>query len=170
MQETTRRAQEQLQDLQATVERSLAMRDVRLADMARELGDFGVEHTEALDAAREEHKRAEQRWERKLNETAKRLKGPHEKCVLCLDAIRHGEQVVRLPCQHAFHKNCMLPRLRNRSITRCPVDRITVEHSAVNRLPVFVWGSAHSGDDGTVKRLFATPFEVRRSPTLATKG
>lgn len=83
---------------------------------------------------------AERRWELKPDEVEQRSQGPYEKCVLCLERIQDGEQAVRLPCHHVFHKDCMLPALRDGTITGCPLDSNPVDLATMDRLPVFVCG------------------------------
>ena len=40
-------------------------------------------------------------------------------CVVCLDAIREGEPVKRLPCGHVFHSSCIDPWLMEEKAV-CP--------------------------------------------------
>ena len=44
------------------------------------------------------------------------------KCVVCLDAIREGEPVKRLPCGHVFHSSCIDPWLLEEKAV-CPTCR-----------------------------------------------
>ena len=43
-------------------------------------------------------------------------------CVVCLDAIREGEPVKRLPCGHVFHSSCIDPWLLEEKAV-CPTCR-----------------------------------------------
>ncbi|KAL6640972.1 hypothetical protein ACP70R_019153 [Stipagrostis hirtigluma subsp. patula] len=47
-------------------------------------------------------------------------------CVVCISAFRDGEDIRRLPCGHAFHRDCVdrwLARCRRRT---CPLCRLHV--------------------------------------------
>lgn len=129
-----------LREMEASNQRSLGMRAARLVEKAEQLGDFGAEFREVLEAWRKEKEDAEQRSECLLNEIETRLQGPHEKCVLCQCVIRHGERVVRLPCLDVYHEECMLPKLQDGTVTRCPLCRVSVNPAVINVLPVFSWG------------------------------
>ena len=43
-------------------------------------------------------------------------KGPT--CTVCLDALRVGDRVLRLPCGHLFHEPCLKPWFRQEHV--CP--------------------------------------------------
>ena len=43
-------------------------------------------------------------------------------CAVCLDAIREGEPVKRLPCGHVFHSSCVDPWLMEEKAV-CPICR-----------------------------------------------
>ena len=43
-------------------------------------------------------------------------------CVVCLDAVREGEPVKRLPCGHVFHSSCIDPWLLEEKAV-CPTCR-----------------------------------------------
>lgn len=135
-----------LSDMRAGVRNLLEMRATRLACKSPEFGELGAELTEALDAARADIEEAERRWEQKLDEIEQRLQGPHEKCILCLEWIRDGEQALFHPCHHVFHKDCILPALRNGTITGYPLDRSPVDPAFFDRLHVLVWGLVDRSD------------------------
>lgn len=116
------------------------MRTMRLTERARLLGECGVEHSEALNVLRHEREEAEQRWQRELDEIEQRLIGPHERCAICQCAIRLGERVVRLPCIHVYHEECIMPKLQNGTVTQCPFCRMTMEPAVISELPVYAWG------------------------------
>ena len=42
-------------------------------------------------------------------------------CCVCISACRDGDDIRRLPCGHAFHRDCVDPWLRQRPT--CPVCR-----------------------------------------------
>lgn len=124
-------AETRLSDIQAGDRHQLETRATRLADKSRELGELGVKHALALNAARATLEEAERGYGRKLDEIEQHLRGPHEKRVLCPEWIRRGERAV--PCHHVFHEDCMLPGLRDGAITSCPLDRKPVDPAAINR-------------------------------------
>jgi len=45
----------------------------------------------------------------------------HNKCPVCMDSIPAGAPVIRLPCNHVYHKDCIVPWLKRTST--CPVCR-----------------------------------------------
>jgi E3 ubiquitin-protein ligase RNF115/126 len=45
----------------------------------------------------------------------------HEVCMICLDALSDGTEVLILPCTHAFHPHCLSPWLKMHS--ECPSCR-----------------------------------------------
>lgn len=63
-------------------------------------------------------------------------------CVVCLCAIEHGEEVVRLPCLHVFHSACLVPYLESEENPRCPIDRTEVPKDLLPNLPIWKWGSS----------------------------
>lgn len=47
-------------------------------------------------------------------------------CTICLEDYIEGEQLVVLPCKHAFHSDCIVPWLTERSPT-CPLCKALME-------------------------------------------
>ncbi len=60
-------------------------------------------------------------------------------CVIDLSNIERGEEVVRLPCMHVFHKDCIMPYLLRENVPLCPIDRSHVPKRNVPFLPVWKW-------------------------------
>lgn len=46
----------------------------------------------------------------------------HGECSVCMDDLSEGQEVKRLPCRHAFHRECIYNWLCRES-TKCPVCR-----------------------------------------------
>ncbi|XVE96782.1 hypothetical protein REPUB_Repub02eG0252600 [Reevesia pubescens] len=71
-------------------------------------------------------------------------------CVICKEEMRKGRDVCKLPCQHLFHRMCILPWLKKRNTCPCcrfqlPCDDIFGE---IQRLwGVLVKASDKSLDD-----------------------
>ncbi|KAL6842374.1 hypothetical protein ACP4OV_027801 [Aristida adscensionis] len=69
------------------------------------------------------------RWRRRGGQGHEHSPG---RCVVCISALRDGEDVRRLPCGHAFHRDCVdrwLARCRRRT---CPLCRLHVGGGAVD--------------------------------------
>lgn len=47
-------------------------------------------------------------------------------CCICLDPLREGDLVVRLPCMCIFHSGCVMEHLKSGTMRRCPIDRTEV--------------------------------------------
>ena len=47
-----------------------------------------------------------------------------DKCVVCMEPLRAGETVMRLPCQHVFHRDCIRSWLKLKR--SCPIDNVDV--------------------------------------------
>ena len=44
-----------------------------------------------------------------------------EKCLICIESFKDGENVMALPCDHGFHVKCVMPWIKTN--TRCPTCR-----------------------------------------------
>ena len=44
-----------------------------------------------------------------------------EQCVVCMEDILAGEEVLRLPCDHRFHKACVVDWLKSPFPASCPL-------------------------------------------------
>lgn len=49
-------------------------------------------------------------------------------CVVCLDNMGIGDEIIVLPCFHRFHAGCIESWLKNSKL--CPIDKVNVEQSA----------------------------------------
>ena len=50
---------------------------------------------------------------------------PSIQCAICIDDVLESEGTIRLPCNHSFHKDCILPWLTERNGT-CPLCKYDV--------------------------------------------
>lgn len=66
-------------------------------------------------------------------------------CVICMDVVTRGDQVLALPCSHVFHADCILPYLEDgdSEVRRCPLDRAVIQ-VPLEQLAVWNWGSDNS--------------------------
>jgi E3 ubiquitin-protein ligase RHA2 len=62
--------------------------------------------------------------------------GRAEECRVCLSRIRAGEATRRLPCRHAFHRDCVDRWLKTSCKRTCPLCRVYVVDG--DRRPVAV--------------------------------
>ncbi|GAB5362934.1 hypothetical protein AAMO2058_000841000 [Amorphochlora amoebiformis] len=49
-------------------------------------------------------------------ESLERISG--DKCTICQEAYKIGDKMITLPCHHSFHKDCLIPWLKQRNT--CP--------------------------------------------------
>jgi len=49
-----------------------------------------------------------------------------EVCVICLDSFKSGQSLVRLPCFHQFHADCIFEWLNCSKL--CPIDKLNLEN------------------------------------------
>ena len=76
-------------------------------------------------------------------------------CVICLDVLGAGENVVRLNCMHVFHHDCITQCLSRMAVPSCPLDRIPVT-VPLDQLPVSKWTQNSSSAS---EQLLTTPSE-----------
>lgn len=126
-----------------------AAREAGLAQRARLLGPAGTELAREVGSLRAARADAERAWAAALDGIEQRMaaaeaevhhtcsEGPE--CVIDLTRIVKGDLVVRLPCMHVFHVECIMDYLRNDPAPVCPIDRSPVPSTDVNRLPVWRW-------------------------------
>jgi hypothetical protein len=67
----------------------------------------------------------------------------HDLCLVCQDNYQIGDEALKLPCQHLYHKDCLLPWLKTRNT--CPTCRY--------ELPI---------DEGEDKSKFTSNTEANR--------
>lgn len=65
--------------------------------------------------------------------------GVEEHCCIDLEPYQAGDQMVRLPCLHVHHADCVLPYLRASVTPQCPICRTRVDPSVLDNLPLFEW-------------------------------
>ena len=49
-----------------------------------------------------------------------------EKCIICEFEFCYNDEVTTLKCNHSFHKNCIINRLRARNSSKCPNCRTSI--------------------------------------------
>ena len=49
-----------------------------------------------------------------------------EKCIICEFEFCYNDEVTTLKCNHSYHKNCLINRLRARNSSKCPNCRASV--------------------------------------------
>lgn len=62
----------------------------------------------------------------------------NNECIIDLEPIRNGDSVVRLPCLHVYHSDCILPYLRGQRSPKCPLCRTAVSRDDLDYLPMWV--------------------------------
>jgi len=50
----------------------------------------------------------------------------NEKCVICEFDFCYNDTVIKLRCEHKFHKNCLINRLSARNSSKCPTCRVSI--------------------------------------------
>ena len=55
------------------------------------------------------------------------LEESKEPCTVCQDAVESGAITLTMPCNHSFHKDCLLPWLKEHNT--CPICRCEIESS-----------------------------------------
>ena len=49
-----------------------------------------------------------------------------EKCIICGFDFCYNDEITKLRCEHTFHKNCLVNRLRARNSSKCPTCKTSV--------------------------------------------
>ena len=55
-----------------------------------------------------------------------RILADKEDCTICMEKIVSGNEIIRLPCVHEFHRKCVLTWLKKFS-SECPICRKSVK-------------------------------------------
>ena len=50
-----------------------------------------------------------------LNKMEKERDEDGKRCAICLDEFESGQEVMLTPCNHMFHKDCIMPRVKSNS-------------------------------------------------------
>ena len=50
-----------------------------------------------------------------------REKNENSSCCICMEDYQTGDHMVTLPCLHVFHRDCIIPWLKN--CATCPIDK-----------------------------------------------
>lgn len=158
------KAEKDVEELKRHIALDLRNKTTHLVVKAKELGVLGFEYAESLEKIQKEVDDTEKRWNRQLNAIEAQLQAPHHLCVICLEMMRPGDKVVRLPCMCVFHEQCLMPRLRNGSVTRCPIDRSEVPHDTAYLLPISTWGQPSNFASSVPP---SSPARVQRLPMPA---
>ena len=48
-----------------------------------------------------------------------------DKCSICYDMYQNSQDIIHLPCKHYYHKDCILPWLKENNT--CPCCRIKID-------------------------------------------
>lgn len=60
------------------------------------------------------------------------------RCVIDFEPFRVGDSLMRLPCFHVHHVECLLPYLKDQEDPECPICRTPVPPEDIDHLPVWV--------------------------------
>lgn len=96
-----------------------------------------------LRALRGERAELQRNWITELEHIAAEVEAlPVRKCQCVIDLadIEAGQLVVRLPCMHVFHAECILPWFAKQEHPKCPIDRCPIPKDQIANLPVWRWG------------------------------
>jgi hypothetical protein len=55
-----------------------------------------------------------------------------KECNVCIESYREGDQLVKLPCHHCFHEECIKHWLCNENV-KCPVCRSDTRNQSVSK-------------------------------------
>ena len=48
-----------------------------------------------------------------------------DKCIICLDNFKKGDELIKIPCTHYFHSNCIIEWFKNNNI--CPICKYEIK-------------------------------------------
>ena len=86
-----------------------------------------------------------------------------ERCVICLAEYAAGEELVKLPCAHAFHAGCGLQWLTQNS--KCPLCQLDTKPLLQEILLAM---AGEGGDEPTPPNAgAAAPLALRKPPRFA---
>ncbi len=78
-----------------------------------------------------------------LENSLKRLSvaqdGDIDRCCVCLEPYRSGDNVFRLPCLHVHHAECLIPSMKLQREPKCPVCRTAVDEDDLDHLSMWKW-------------------------------
>ncbi len=121
----------------------LVHRETTLLRRANASGAAGSDVARRLGELRSERIVLERVWANELDKIAEEVEELPVRdatCVICLSKIVAGEVVIRLPCFHVYHHDCIFDYLRREENPSCPIDRCAVPKHEVLHLPVWRWG------------------------------
>lgn len=64
---------------------------------------------------------------------------PVPRCCIDLEPFKAGDMVMRLPCFHVHHSECLLPYLKNQEEPECPECRTKIPKDHLDNLPIWQW-------------------------------
>ena len=75
-----------------------------------------------------------------VKEEVSPVKEEEEVCAICLEKIEEKDNIPKLPCDHKFHKHCLMPlcKIKNNIKVECPLCRASITKSCksdINPLP-----------------------------------
>jgi len=61
------------------------------------------------------------------------------RCCIDLEPFKSGDMVMRLPCFHVHHSECLLPYLKMQEEPECPECRTKIPKNHLDNLPIWQW-------------------------------
>ena len=80
-----------------------------------------------------------------------------ESCSVCRDGYAISQEVIELPCNHKFHKTCLLPWLANH--TTCPICRFNIRRDNKDLMKIMMYLTMYSNLAMTI-----IPYLFRDTP------